>query len=82
MELRADHEIYRRRPDIIVVQEDKNLCQIIDFACRYDGRVDTKELKKNRKLPIIPDKIVGTKWNNPVKLDRRRKVWYLLLRVF
>ena len=46
MELRADHEIYRRRPDIIVVQEDKNLCQIIDFACRYDGRVDTKELKK------------------------------------
>ena len=42
----------------------------------------TKNLKKNRKLPIIPDKIVGTKWNNPVKLDRRRKVWYLLLRVF
>ena len=42
----------------------------------------TKNFKKNRKLPIIPDKIVGTKWNNPVKLDRRRKVWYLLLRVF
>ena len=30
----------------------------------------------------IPDKIFGTKWNNPVKLDRRRKVWYLFLRVF
>ena len=25
----------------------------------------------------IPDKIFGTKWNNPVKLDRRRKVCYL-----
>ena len=32
--------------------------------------------------PTIPDKIFGTKWSNPVKLDRKRKVWYLLLRVF
>ena len=23
------------------------------------------------------NKIFGTKWNNPVKLDRRRKVWYV-----
>ena len=30
----------------------------------------------------IPDKIFGTKWSNPVKLNRKRKVWYLLLRVF
>ena len=30
----------------------------------------------------ILDKIFGTKWRNPVKLDRARKVWYLLLRVF
>ena len=28
----------------------KNLCQIVDFACPYDGRVDTKELEKNRIL--------------------------------
>ena len=39
-----DHEIYWRRPDVIVVQKDKNLCQTIDFACPYDGRVDTIEL--------------------------------------
>ena len=30
----------------------------------------------------IPDKLFGTKWSNPVKLDRKRKVWYLFLRVF
>ena len=30
----------------------------------------------------IPDKIFGTKWSNPVKLDRKRKVWYLFLHVF
>ena len=31
--VQTDHEIYGRRPDIILVQKDKNLCQIIDFAC-------------------------------------------------
>ena len=30
----------------------------------------------------IPDKIFGTKLSNPVKLDRKRKVWYLFLHVF
>ena len=34
------------RPDVIVVQRDKILCLITDFACPYDGRVDTKELEK------------------------------------
>ena len=37
---------YMRRPDIIVVQKDKNLCQIIDSDCPYDGRADRKELEK------------------------------------
>ena len=30
----------------------------------------------------IPDKIFGTKWSNPVKLDRKRNVRYQFLRVF
>ena len=30
----------------------------------------------------ISDLIFATKWNNWVKLDKRRKFWYLLLRVF
>ena len=44
--VQTDQEIYVRRPDVIVVQRDKNLCNIIDFACLYDGRVNTKELVK------------------------------------
>ena len=44
--VQTDHETYGRRPDVIMVQKDKNLCQIIDFACSYDGRADTKELEK------------------------------------
>ena len=44
--VQTDHEIHGRRPDVIVVLKDKNLCQVRDFACPYDGRVDTKELEK------------------------------------
>ena len=32
-------------------------------------------------LPTIPQTLFGTKWGNLVKLDKKRKVWYLLLRV-
>ena len=44
--LQRDYEIYGKKLEIIVVQKDKNLCQIIDFACHDDGRVDRKNLKK------------------------------------
>ena len=36
--VQTDYEIYGRRSDVIVVQKNKNLCQIIDFACPYDGK--------------------------------------------
>ena len=29
-----------------LIQKDKIICQITDFACTYDERVDTKELEK------------------------------------
>ena len=34
------------------------------------------------QIDAIPDKIFGTKWSNPVKLDRKKKVLYLFLGVF
>ena len=52
-------------------------CQKIGVG-RGLGRVRAKNLLAQ----IIPDKICRTKWSNPIKLDRRRKVWYLFLRVF
>ena len=42
------------------------------------GRVSIKSLLAQP----ITEKIFGTKWSNPVKLNRKRKVWYLFLRVF
>ena len=37
---------------------------------------------KNSLAQTIADEIYGTKRINPVKLDMKRKVWYLFLRVF
>ena len=69
MTVQTNHEIYGRKPDLIVIQKDKNLCQIIDFASLYGGTVNTKELAKvehyqdlaqelrtigNMKVKVIP----------------------------
>ena len=58
------------------------LCQIKDFACPYDGRVDTKELKKiehyqdlarelrkiwNMKVKVIP-LVIRALGTTPIKL--------------
>ena len=80
--VQTDHEIYGRRPDVIVLQKNENLCQIIDFAYPYDGRVDTKELEKiehyqdlarelrkiwNMKVKVIP-LAIGALETKPKKL--------------
>ena len=52
-------------------------CQKIGVG-RGLGRVRTKNLLAQ----TIPGKIFGAKWSNPVKLEGKRKVWYLFLRVF
>ena len=40
------------------------------------------EMLAKRLGTTIPDKTFEIKWSNPVNLDRKRKVWYLFLRVF
>ena len=80
--VQTDNEIHGRSPDVIVAQKDKNLCQIIDFACPYDGGMDTKESEKiehyqdlarvlrkiwNMKVKVIPLVIV-TLGTTPIKL--------------
>ena len=65
--VQTDHEIYGRRPDVIVIQKDKHLCQIIDFACPYDGRVDTKELEKIEHYQDLARELRNI-WNMKVKV--------------
>ena len=41
----------------------------------------TKSAERKKKT-TIPDKIFGTKWRNPIKLNIKEIVWYPFLRVF
>ena len=50
-----------------MVQKDKKLCQIIDFACPYDGRLDTKELEKMEHYQDLAQEL--------------RKIWKLKVKV-
>ena len=65
--VQTDHDIYMRRPDVIVLQEDKNLCQIIYFVCPYDRRVDTKELEKIKHYQDLAQELKKI-WNKKVKV--------------
>ena len=31
--VQTNHEIYGRRSDVIMAEQNENLCQIVDFAC-------------------------------------------------
>ena len=54
------------------------------WSCRKNDLIRKIRLNSKFVTPqtAIPDRIFGTKWSNPVKLDRKRKVWYLFLRVY
>ena len=45
----------------------KNLCQIIDFACPYDERVDNKELEKIKHYQDLARKLRKI-WNMKVNV--------------
>ena len=63
-----DHEIYERRPNVIVVQKKKNIWQIMDFACPYHERVDTKELGKIKHYQDLAPELRKI-WNMKVMKD-------------
>ena len=47
-----------------------------------DGRALSHVRRKNLLAQTILDKISRTKWSNPVKVDRKKKGWYVFLSVF
>ena len=47
--------------------KQKNLCQIIDFACPYDQRVDNKELEKIKHYQDLARKLRKI-WNMKVNV--------------
>ena len=43
------HLILARRPELIIINQKKNICKIVDFAVPADHRVKQKEWEKKDK---------------------------------
>ena len=75
--------IKERRPDLVVVDKEKRLCQIVDFAIPYDTKIMEREIDKitkyqdiareirrlwNVKTQIVP-LVIGTLGSMPKDLE-------------
>ena len=49
-DIQTDHLISARRPDLIVINNKKRICKIVDFA---DHRIKLKESEKKDKYLVI-----------------------------
>ena len=47
--IKTDHLIPTRRPDLIIINKKKRICKIIDFAVPADHRINLKECTKKDK---------------------------------
>ena len=52
-EIQMDHQISASQPDLIIINNNKRTCKIIDFAVPADHSVKLKEgEKKDKYLPL------------------------------
>ena len=49
VDIQTDHLISARRPDLIIINNKKRICKIVDFAVLADHRIKLKECKKKDK---------------------------------
>ena len=47
--IQTDHLIPARRPDLIIINQKKRTCKIVDFAVPADHRIKLKECEKKDK---------------------------------
>ena len=47
--IQTDHLILARRPDLIIINKKKIICEIVDFAVQADHRINLKECEKKDK---------------------------------
>ena len=82
--IQTDHVIEARRPDMVIIDKNKNECKIIDVACPFDRRIKGKvknrmkgynnlkrELKKLCDTPVkVIPVVVGALGMTPKKLKQ------------
>ena len=48
-DIQTDPQISARRPDLIIINEKKKICKIVDFAVPANQRINQKECEKRDK---------------------------------
>ena len=48
-DVQTDHLILARRPDLIIINNKKRICKIVDFAVPADHRIKIKKFEKKDK---------------------------------
>ena len=66
--VQTDHHIEARRPDLIIVDKEKKICQIVDFAIPGDHRVEMKEREKREKYQDLAREL-KVPWNKKVTVS-------------
>ena len=47
--------IKERRPDLVVVDKEKRICQIVDFAIPYDTKIMEREVDKLQSTKTLEE---------------------------
>ena len=65
--IQTDHLILARRPDLIIINKNKRICKIVNFAVPADHRINVKESeKKDKYLDLVRD--LKKLWNKKVTI--------------
>ena len=65
--MQTDHHTEARRPEHIIVDKERNTCQIVDFAMPGDHRVEMKEKEKREKNQDL-ERELQIIWNKKVSV--------------
>ena len=66
-DIRTDHQISARRPDVVIVIKKKRTWKIVDFAVSADHRVKLKKNKKKDKYIDLAGELEKN-WNTKVMI--------------
>ena len=61
-DVQTDHQNSARRPDLIIINKEKKICKIVDFAVPADHRIKLKEYEKRDKEKTM--EYEGDNYNN------------------
>ena len=60
--IQTDHLIPARRPDLIIINNKKKICKIVDFAVPADHRINQKEIKRKISTTILLENWNAVEW--------------------